>query len=545
MLAAVTAALVPGILKILLRAELSWPLLVALALGTTGLSVVSLSTRGSYAGAFRLLSTLYSIGFAAVVLTGILISPYSAYGIWFELVREGEPRGLVSNVMVLLAAVFSSALARRFLDSEILLPLYGQLLIAAGLLALIYQIRLFYTLLLCLLALGSMIISVRFVRRGNRLRSLTTFLLLFLALLALARLPLLLAAPQGSRIVDDRLHPGLRKIVVALFPRFPLLYGIPGYGYGFETDRLGGIPILSEAPIFEIHGSPGQRLYLRTGAYLTYDGHSWSKRTETEETPSRPENQETEVTAQIVALSPDTVPVSSLRIKILTEYYTLLPFTLNTRAIYLPPEQIQGISGNFEEGFRLDRPLRSEQSIYLEHGPKGKQNRSPNERSAVAKVSEYLQLPGDLSPEIKQLAVSLLDPAGNTRGTLRNIERYLARNYTYNLEADRTPRGVDFVDTFLFQSKEGYCVHFASAFAVLARLNRIPVRYATGYLATLPDGSLPFEGMREAGRGIVTGLSAHAWPEVWLEDRGWTAWEATTAVNPSYYEESGDRWLYE
>jgi hypothetical protein len=40
-------------------------------------------------------------------------------------------------------------------------------------------------------------------------------------------------------------------------------------------------------------------------------------------------------------------------------------------------------------------------------------------------------------------------------------------------------------------------------------------------------------------------LSAHAWPEVWLADRGWTPWEATTAVNPSYYEEIGADWLYE
>ena len=545
LLAAATAVLIPGILKILLRAELSWPLLFALVLGKIALSAASLSARGYYARTFRLLSILYSVCFTVVVLAGILISPYSAYGIWFELVRDGEPRGLVSNVMVLLAAVFSSSLSRRFLDSEILLPLYGQLLIAAGLLALIYQIRLFYILLLCLLALGAIVISVRFVRPGNRLRSLTTFFLLFLALLALARLPLLLAVPQGSRIVDDQLHPGLRKIVLALFPRFPLLYGIPGYGYGFETDRLGGTPILSEAPIFEIQGSPGQRLYLRTGAYLTYDGHSWSKRKEAERTPNRPENLLADRTARILALSPDTVPASSLRITILSEYYTLLPFTLNTRTIHLPPEQIRGISGSFEEGFRLDSPLRSEQSIYLEYGPGGRQDRSPNERATVAQASEYLQLPGNLSPAVKQLAASLADPAGNTRGTLRNIERYLAYNHTYNLQADRPPLGADFVETFLFQSKEGYCVHFATAFAVLARLNRIPVRYATGYLATVPGGSPPFETMREAGRGIVTGLSAHAWPEVWLEDRGWTAWEATTAVNPSYYEQSGQQWLYE
>ena len=134
---ACTAALLfPGILKILLRADLAWPLLIALVLGKIGLSAFSLHLRGLYARAFKLLSILYSLGFATVVLAGVLISPYSAYGIWFEMIRDGSPRGLVSNVMVLLAAVFSSTLAKRFLDSEVLLPLYGQLLAAAGLLAL-------------------------------------------------------------------------------------------------------------------------------------------------------------------------------------------------------------------------------------------------------------------------------------------------------------------------------------------------------------------------------------------------------------------------
>jgi transglutaminase-like putative cysteine protease len=548
-LAAIAAVLLPGILKILLRAELSWPLLLALALGKIALSAVSIYARGLVARAFRLLSTLYTVGFAAVVLTGILISPYSAYGIWFETVREGEPRGAVSNLMMLLAAVFSSALAGRLLDSEILLPLYGQALVAAGLLALIYQTRLFHILLLCLLALGSMAVSVRFVRRGNRLRNLVTFLLLFLALLAVSRLPLLFAEPRGSRFVDDRLHPGLRKTVVALFPRFPLIYGIPGFGYGFETDSLGGTPILSEAPIFEIRGRPGQRLYLRTGAYSTYDGRSWSKRIKAEGISSHPANLIADNHMRILALNPGEVPPSSLRISVLAEYYTLLPFTLNTRAIYLPPEQIEGISGNFEEGYRLANPLRSDQSIYLRYEQPGEQRGgqrgAPAEDLPAAERSAYLQLPSRVSPELSELAANLGDSTGDTRGTLRNIERYLARNYTYNLEADRTPAGADFVDTFLFQSKEGYCVHFASAFTVLARLNGIPVRYATGYLATIPNGSFPFDGTREAGLGIVTGLSAHAWPEVWLEDRGWTAWEATTAVNPLYYEEIGEDWLYE
>jgi hypothetical protein len=42
----------------------------------------------------------------------------------------------------------------------------------------------------------------------------------------------------------------------------------------------------------------------------------------------------------------------------------------------------------------------------------------------------------------------------------------------------------------------------------------------------------------------VTGLHAHAWPEVWLESSGWTIWEATPALNPLNWEFLEDEWLY-
>ncbi len=544
-LACIVAVLLPGILKLLIRPELSWLLLFVLVLGKIVLAVLSTRLAGIPGLTFRILSSLYTVGLASVVLTGILITPYSAYGIWFETVRDGEPRGVVSILMVLLAAVFSSALAQRFLHSEIILPLYGELLIAAGLLSLIYQTRLFYILLLCLLALGPLVLSFRFVQPQNRLRNLAAFFLLFLALGVVSRIPVLFAEPRGSRIVDQQLHPGLRHTVVALFPRFPLLYGIPGFGYGFESKHLGGTPILSEAPIFDIQGQPGQRLYLRTTAYSTYDGQSWSKRQEVKETAALPQALKIAEQAKIAALTPGEVPTTSIRITLLAEYYTLVPFTLNTQSIFLPAEQIKGISGSFEEGFQLTNPLRSGQSIYLEYQQRLRGRRTSAFTLSAEEMEAYLQLPDRLSPELKELALLLADPEEDTRSTLRNIERYLAQNYTYNLEAERIPAGADFVGTFLFQSKEGYCVHFASSFTVLARLNGIPTRYATGFLTTLPAGPFPFERALEPGSVTVSGLSSHAWPEVWLEDRGWTAWEATTAVNPSYYEEFGEDWLYE
>jgi hypothetical protein len=72
-------------------------------------------------------------------------------------------------------------------------------------------------------------------------------------------------------------------------------------------------------------------------------------------------------------------------------------------------------------------------------------------------------------------------------------------------------------------TRRGYCVHFATSFIVLARLNDIPSRYATGFMAL----------RRQGGEGtVVTGNNAHAWPEVWLDDVGWVTVEPTPALNP-------------
>ena len=281
-LAGVAALALPAMLELVTRADLSWALLAILALlpvllAAAGCSKVICSRALVFPHTLRALSATYTFVFAAVVLAGVLITPYSAYGVWFETLRDGEPHGVVSTLIVLVGAVFSSWLGRRMIEGELLLPLYGELLVAAGLLALVRQTPRLQIGLLCLLGLGAVVLSVRFVHGRDRLRNLGTLLFLFLVVASVSGLPLLSARPRGSRIVDERLHPGLRQAVVALFPRFPLLYGIPGFGYGFESKRLGGTPILSDAPVFEVEGGRGETLYLRTATYDTYDGRSWSR----------------------------------------------------------------------------------------------------------------------------------------------------------------------------------------------------------------------------------------------------------------------------
>jgi len=81
------------------------------------------------------------------------------------------------------------------------------------------------------------------------------------------------------------------------------------------------------------------------------------------------------------------------------------------------------------------------------------------------------------------------------------------------------------IEAFL-QVREGYCVHFASAFTLMARTVGLPARIAIGYLPGTSTGE------RVEGRAAysVTADRLHAWPEVYFSDIGWTQFDPTPSV---------------
>ncbi|RKZ53575.1 MAG: DUF3488 domain-containing protein [Candidatus Parabeggiatoa sp. nov. 3] len=82
----------------------------------------------------------------------------------------------------------------------------------------------------------------------------------------------------------------------------------------------------------------------------------------------------------------------------------------------------------------------------------------------------------------------------------------------------------DPIDEFLFETRQGFCEHYAAAFTVLMRAAGIPARVVTGYLGGT---------VNPIGRYlIVRQRDAHAWSEVFLEDKGWVRVDPTHAVAP-------------
>src|SRR5690606_32454560 len=80
------------------------------------------------------------------------------------------------------------------------------------------------------------------------------------------------------------------------------------------------------------------------------------------------------------------------------------------------------------------------------------------------------------------------------------------------------------VDDFLFNTRSGFCEHYASAFTFLMRAAGIPARVVTGYQGgeVNPVGDYM----------IVRQSEAHAWAEAWIEGRGWVRIDPTAAVSP-------------
>lgn len=130
-----------------------------------------------------------------------------------------------------------------------------------------------------------------------------------------------------------------------------------------------------------------------------------------------------------------------------------------------------------------------------------------NARPTLDSVGGMVEVPDEM--EFEERYEAAITAASRTA-------ELLAKWAVYDLDAPAMGAGEDFVAHFLAEGR-GYCVHFATAGAMLLRMQGIPARYAAGYVAEL-DGR---------GRGRVMDSGAHAWVEIYLDGYGWYPVEMT------------------
>jgi transglutaminase-like putative cysteine protease len=152
---------------------------------------------------------------------------------------------------------------------------------------------------------------------------------------------------------------------------------------------------------------------------------------------------------------------------------------------------------------------------------------SPSLKQTLRRLA--LDLPPDYNPRTRAMMTEWRREAiTDTQIVRRALALFNQEEYHYTLNPPLLTR--DTVDEFLFDTREGFCEHYASAFTVMMRMAGIPARVVTGYQGGWYS---------EIGSYVLVRQSdAHAWSEVWLPGAGWTRIDPTAAVAPQRVEQS-------
>lgn len=150
----------------------------------------------------------------------------------------------------------------------------------------------------------------------------------------------------------------------------------------------------------------------------------------------------------------------------------------------------------------------------------------PNYRTqgiASDERADNLQLPAEPSAKLTELVRQLHGFDAKPEVFITNLlQHFRSENFFYTLTPPLLPDNP--VEGFLFETRSGFCSHYATAFVNLLRIAKIPARVVGGY-----QGG---EFNQVGGFWEVRQADAHAWAEAWLEGKGWVRFDPTAAIAP-------------
>jgi transglutaminase-like putative cysteine protease len=348
----------------------------------------------------------------------------------------------------------------------------------------------------------------------------------------LSSLAAFLAAVAGLGVLIARFLPWAQPLVEAATASLVSPPASTGYAGFSLTSRLGDIEelALSRRVVLRAYTDTPQRL--RGRAFTRFDGRAWSAE------PARG-------AVDLLATNPAALPPP------LPGFFEDLPgavFSLPAQAAGSPPLVRTRIVSSLvdveavlapltpvfvslpKDGARLD-----DQGILTASPPGpveiyGIVNRPGGPRAGRAEDAT-LQLPAALDPRTVALAESLGGRGGAPEERVRRTLHHLERCCRYSLKAPRTAAR-DVVAGFLFETQRGYCEYFASAAALLLRLQGVPTRYVTGF--NVRDESVV------AGHYVVRESDAHAWIESHVPGQGWLEFDPTPSAQYSELHSQAD-----
>ncbi|MDM1334706.1 DUF3488 domain-containing transglutaminase family protein [Acinetobacter pseudolwoffii] len=303
-------------------------------------------------------------------------------------------------------------------------------------------------------------------------------------------------------------------LLFIFFPRLPPLWHIPipeNKGVTGISDSMspGDIAELSQssALAFRIIGDvsklpPRSELYWRALVLDEYDGQRWTSSFVNQQPLMRQPMDSSPVPVgwnyQYLAADPSVFWIMGLEKSIPVErrYYNRQDWSIVPRRLTQRVEPI---------------PL---QWIGTQYDPQAV-------GQYLARISTQVQR--RLDPQAQQLAQRLyMQSAEDPRRYVQNVLNwYQQNNFVYTLKPGQLEQNR--IDEFLFNSRQGFCEHYASSFVMLMRYVGIPARVVTGY----QGGELAPD--RKSWE--VRQLDAHAWTEVWL-DQKWQRFDPTAMIAP-------------
>ena len=281
-------------------------------------------------------------------------------------------------------------------------------------------------------------------------------------------------------------------------------------------------------------------LYLRSVTVDRFDGESWS--------PDDRNGSRRAGTGRMDAgheiLAPEqTRQVTVVNTGDFTSPYLPVPYA---------PESVNGLTGRWSwdpatlsiKG--TDTNSRDQQYLVQSSVPKLTTELLDASSAPVQGVpEEFVRPPSNVPDIVRTTAESVTANSRSAYAKAMALQRFLrGPDFTYSLESPvqggYDGNGLSVLADFLAQ-KSGYCIHFASAMAVMARLEGIPSRIAVGYAPGRQTGAT----VSVAGQGAlpefeVDARDAHAWPELYFQGLGWVPFEPTPSrgVVPPYAQDS-------
>ncbi len=348
--------------------------------------------------------------------------------------------------------------------------------------------------------------------------ALVACILILAALSRLARVALPDLEPPPAGIVPMLLSSGrllavslpFAFVVFFLFPRFPEpLWGAPGPDdqarSGLSNDMSPGDIVnmlLDDSPAlrvtFEGPPPPQNAMYWRGPVLSDFDGRRWSRWSG-------------DAFGATAELESDAPLLYHEVMQEPTAYFYLV-------GLDVPGEAPEGARMGPDHTMYSARPNRSVRRFRA--GSAVEYRLQPQLSTSLRQ--RFLRLPEYYNPRTSALMAEWKTENASPDALIQRALMLFNASFTYSLTPP--PLARDSVDDFLFATREGYCEHFASAFAVMMRSAGIPARVVTGYQGGFHN--------RVGDYWLVRNSDAHAWTEVWLEGRGWVRIDPTAAVAP-------------